>query len=848
MNSINLSQSETASATELAESYRLDISQKLVPKKRSEMGQFLTSVSIARFMASLFDSVECGQIRLLDAGAGVGSLTAAFVEELCSRTTHPQEIYIKAYELEPTMIEYLQSTLTNCRRLCRDNGIDLQEKIEVEDFIVGGAKQLANDLFQCPPAKESFTHVIMNPPYKKIRSNSPHRKWLQAVGVEISNLYAGFLTIAIEMLRPGGELVAIVPRSFCNGPYFKSFRRFLLEQMTIKRFHVFESRAHAFKDDEVLQENIIFHAVKGAALGTVRITSSHSVEFSKEYGEMIVEDMTQRTASYTSVVKPDDPEQFIHIATTDFEQHVVDRISVFNYTLEDLGIEVSTGPLVDFRLKEHLRQKPGPGTAPLLYPAHFDADGLTWPKSGKKPNAINITPDSEKWLWSNNGHYVVTKRFTAKEERRRIVAAIYDSSLPARKVGFENHLNVFHRQKQGLSKEIALGLAVYLNCTLVDKYFRQFNGHTQVNSADLRTIHYPSLETLAKFGSLAKGKIPLQKDIDYLINQEISRMGKESMIDPIQAQQKIDEALNLLINFGLPRGQQNERSALTLLAILNLKPDGSWQELEQPLMGITPIMEFCRAFYGKEYAPNTRETFRRQTMHQFVEAGIALYNPDEPDRPVNSPKACYQISPETFAVILTYGTDQWDQTLSSYLEERETLAQLYEMQRKMQMIPVEVEENYEIALTPGTHSKLIKDIIVEFAPRYAPGSEVIYVGDTGSKIGYLQQSRLLELGVEVNEHGKMPDVVLYYQEKNWLFLIEAVTTHGPVDSKRHRELSTLFSKAVPGLVYVTAFPDRTTMGKYITEISWETEVWVAETPTHIIHFDGNRFLGPYETS
>ena len=171
-------------------------------------------------------------------------------------------------------------------------------------------------------------------------------------------------------------------------------------------------------------------------------------------------------------------------------------------------------------------------------------------------------------------------------------------------------------------------------------------------------------------------------------------------------------------------------------------------------------------------------------MHQFVEAGIALYNPDEPDRPVNSPKACYQISPETFAVILTYDTDQWDQTLSSYLGERETLAQLYEMQRKMQMIPVEVEEGYEIALTPGTHSKLIKDIIVEFAPRYAPGSEVIYVGDTGSKSGYLQQSRLLELGVEVDEHGKMPDVVLYYQEKKLAFLIEAVTTHGPVNSKK----------------------------------------------------------------
>ncbi len=685
MNIINLSQSETASATELAESYRLDISRKLAASKRAAMGQFLTSVSIARFMASLFDSAEYGQIRLLDAGAGVGSLTAAFVEEFCSRTTRPQKIYIKAYELEPTMTEYLQSTLTNCRRLCRDNRIDLQGEIEVEDFIAEGTKQLTNDLFQYPLAKDSFTHVIMNPPYKKVSSSSAPRKWLQTVGVEIANLYAGFLTIAIEMLGPKGELVAIVPRSFCNGPYFKSFRKFLLEQVSIKRFHVFESRTQAFKDDEVLQENIIFHAVKKATLETVRITSSHSVEFSKEYGEIIVEDMTQRIVPYTSVVKPDDPEKFIHITTTDFEQHVVDRISAFNHTLEDLGIEVSTGPLVDFRLKKHLRQKPGPATAPLLYPAHFDADGLTWPKYGKKPNAINITPNSEKWLWSNNGHYVVTKRFTAKEERRRIVAAIYDSSIPARKVGFENHLNVFHRQKQGLSKEIALGLAVYLNCTLVDKYFRQFNGHTQVNSADLRKIYYPSLETLAKFGSLAKGKIPPQKDIDNLINQEISRMGKKSMLDPIEAQQKIDEALSLLIKFGLPKGQQNERSALTLLAILNLKPDGNWQDLEQPLMGITPIMEFCRIFYGKEYAPNTRETFRRQTMHQFVEAGIALYNPDEPSRPVNSPKACYQISPETFAVILTYGTDLWDQALSSYLEERETLAQLYAMQRKLRL-------------------------------------------------------------------------------------------------------------------------------------------------------------------
>jgi len=233
-------------------------------------------------------------------------------------------------------------------------------------------------------------------------------------------------------------------------------------------------------------------------------------------------------------------------------------------------------------------------------------------------------------------------------------------------------------------------------------------------------------------------------------------------------------------------------------------------------------------------------------MHQFVDAGIAVYNPDQPDRPVNSPKTCYQISSEAFDAILTFGTDKWKEALAKYLSQKETLIQRYAKERDMQMIPVELAKGKEIKLTPGVHSQLIKNIIREFGPRFAPGSKVIYVGDTGDKIGYFQKDRLKELGVEVNRHGKMPDVVLYYPAKNWLLLIEAVTSHGPVDAKRHSELSGLFETAGPGLVYVTAFPDRATMGRYLAEISWETEVWVSEAPTHIIHFNGERFLGPYE--
>ena len=315
-------------------------------------------------------------------------------------------------------------------------------------------------------------------------------------------------------------------------------------------------------------------------------------------------------------------------------------------------------------------------------------------------------------------------------------------------------------------------------------------------------------------------------------------------IAPSEGQQKINEALEILRSLGMPRGQQNERSALTLLALIDLKPSGAWANLSRPLLGITPIMQFCREHYGREYAPNTRETFRRYTIHQFVEAGIALANPDEPSRPVNSPAYCYQISEEAFEVFKSFGSDGWEATLTRYLDGQETLAARWLQHREMQMIPVQVVEGTEIVLTPGAHSELIKQIITQFAPRFAPAAELIYVGDTGDKIGYFQVERLSDLGVTIDEHGKMPDVVLYLAAEEWLLLVEAVTSDGPVNPKRHGELTELFADAKPGLVYVTAFPDRSVMARYLNDISWETEVWCSDSPSHIIHFDGERFLGP----
>lgn len=310
----------------------------------------------------------------------------------------------------------------------------------------------------------------------------------------------------------------------------------------------------------------------------------------------------------------------------------------------------------------------------------------------------------------------------------------------------------------------------------------------------------------------------------------------------------IESALQILNDLGFPRQQRNERSAYTLLALIDLRPERSWAKARAPLVGITPVMDWVRQYYGKDYAPNTRETFRRQTMHQFLDAGLVLYNPDKPDRAVNSPSAAYQIAPDALALMRTFGTAKWAPKLAAYRLKWQALAERYARERDMQRIPVRLSDGKELQLSPGAHSELIRDIITDFAPRFAPDSILIYAGDTGEKLGYFDKERLAALGVRIDSHGKMPDVVLHFTEPDWLLLVESVTSHGPVDAKRHAELMALFAGSTAGLVYVTAFPNRAIMARYLSDIAWETEVWVADAPTHLIHFNGVRFLGPYKPS
>ncbi len=827
---------DLSSLVERVDFLRLDAARRLDPARRAKLGQFFTPPPVARLMASMFQT-RASSLRLLDAGAGVGTLSAAWVAEMCSRSERPQEISVIAYELDSTLVDYLEETLHLCRRACERIGVRFRGEARRGDFIRAGVDMLRGGLFAEP--REEFDCAILNPPYHKINTDSEPRRLLRAIGLEVSNLYPGFLFIALRLLKPGGQLVAITPRSFCNGPYFKGFRSSFLREAALRRLHVFESREHAFQDDEVLQENVILHAVRhGQRSQPVLISSSVTPE-----DDLV----TVREVDYARVVRPDDPNCFIRLLPDELGQRVAERMAQFRASLSDLDLEVSTGRVVDFRADKFLRDEPAPQTVPLIYPAHFANGYVKWPrKDRRKPNAILRTPKTEDLLVPP-GTYVLVKRFSSKEERRRVVAAIYDwthvSTLP---VGFENHLNYYHRRGKGLPPVLAKGLAAFLNSTLVDSFFRQFSGHTQVNATDLRSLRYPSLSQLESLGARVGDDLPRQDELDEIIENELLEAIEMLSPDPVRAKKRIDEARSVLRDLDFPRQQQNERSALTLLSLLDLTPTKAWSEAGSPLRGITQMMKFFEQHYGKVYAPNTRETVRRQTVHQFLEAGIIVANPDDPTRPTNSGKNVYQIEERVLELLRTFGTEEWNRNLQDYLTSAGTLSRRYAQEREMHRIPVTLPSGSTLALSPGGQNVLIKEIINEFGSRFTPKGEVLYVGDADEKFAVFDERRLNELGVTVEEHGKMPDVIIYHREKGWLVLIEAVTSHGPVNPKRRNELVALFSGAKPALVFVTAFLDRRTMARYLNDISWETEVWVADHPSHLIHFNGERLLGPRE--
>lgn len=314
---------------------------------------------------------------------------------------------------------------------------------------------------------------------------------------------------------------------------------------------------------------------------------------------------------------------------------------------------------------------------------------------------------------------------------------------------------------------------------------------------------------------------------------------------PAARKRRLGESIEALTALQFGPKQRNETAAYTLLALLDLQPDAAWADALAPLRGITPIIDFIATAYGNRYAPNTRETIRDDAVKFFVEEGLLLRNPDDPQRPTNSGKTVYQIEPTALALLRKFGTLEWKPALVQYLASRETLKHEIARKRNLARVPVTLPDGYEVALSPGGQNPLIKAIIEEFVPAFALGGVVLYIGDTENKFLHLAKASLAALGVTLDSAAKIPDVIVHDTKRNWLLLIEAVTSAGPVDGKRRKELKDLFKGCKAGLVFVTAFETRRAMQTFVSQIAWESEVWIADDPDHMIHFNGERFLGPY---
>ncbi|MFT4187492.1 MAG: Eco57I restriction-modification methylase domain-containing protein [Aeromicrobium sp.] len=485
---------------DIAESERVAALGGLDAGTQSDLGQFFTPAAAAQLIASLPRLPSSGTIRVLDPGAGSGVLTAALVGRALAE--QPElSIEIVAVERDPGVLSYLRATLAECERV--GEGRVTAEAVEA-DFILD-----STGLDASLNLEAQFDLVIENPPYGKLSTSSSHRAAMRAAGVDAPNLYAAFLALSVAALRPGGQVVAITPRSFFNGPYFGSFRAHLLDSIALNRVHVFDSRSTVFADTGVLQENVIFSGTRGAASGVVELSVSRDH----------TDEIASRVLPYAEVVFPDDPNRFIRLATDDDDTRVAELVLSQPCALTDLGVQVSTGRVVDFRSRHALSGVELPEAVPLVYPGNLRDGEVLWPRVIRKPQWFQPSNDKDRAMLLPEGWYTVVKRFSAKEERRRIVASVWSPVDNPGEVAFENHLNVFHIGGRGLDEDLARGIATWLNSSVIDKFFRTFSGHTQVNATDLRALRFPALATLRRLG---RNAVVSQVEVDTLVNELIA--------------------------------------------------------------------------------------------------------------------------------------------------------------------------------------------------------------------------------------------------------------------------------------------------------------------------------------
>lgn len=462
-------------------------------ESRRDIGQVFTPPAVCRFMANLLGPIG-KSYHLLDPGAGTGSLSAAVCERVLALKTRRQ-LVIELYENDSTVLPFLKRGMDECRRRLRQAGHELSYNVHAEDFVLSRAKP---GLFNSEDGGP-FDGVVMNPPYFKIAKGSAHALAVSDVVHGQPNIYALFMAVAAERLQPSGSLVAITPRSYCNGLYFREFRRWFFERVALRQLHLFESRRSTFKESQVLQESLITLVSRRRRDQSPAATVTISTSVTRDMSDMAV-----REHPASSIIDDTAGDMVVRVPAAPIDAEIIEAVESWPAKFADLGLRISTGPVVTFRAREHLLSNADIDDAvPLLSVHNVKPFQTVWPVAkGRKPIAFRVCNETRSQVLPRR-NYVLLRRFSAKEEARRLTAAAYlpPASERAGRVALENHLNYVYAADGELSQDETVGLTALFNSALLDRYFRILSGNTQVNATEIRTMPFPDLKTVAKIGS-----------------------------------------------------------------------------------------------------------------------------------------------------------------------------------------------------------------------------------------------------------------------------------------------------------------------------------------------------------
>lgn len=713
-------------------SYSLELGGQVLAKQpetqRKQNGQFFTPAAVARYMARQLGPIRAGD-RVLDPAIGSGVLACAVIERAIAEG-QPHEFWLDGYEIDPELGQTARQVLARAKTCAAQYDIVVHTQVHIGDFVLNSIPPAQPYLFLAensgyPNFQAQYDHIIANPPYFKLNSDDPR---VQATAGHIrghTNIYTLFIALAAKMLTAQGQACFIVPRSFCSGVYFATFRQDLIQDILPVAVHLFESRQNTFKDDAILQENIIL-TFQRRQRRSIHLPSTARLSISTSKDTAALGNTPIRHMSLNQFLGRRFGTLFFRLPTGELDEQIISMIDNWTGSLEQYGLNVSTGPVVPFRAQPWLMDieavKNGQAV-PLLWMHHVKPQQVEWPvTNGHKPQGISLAKEAQPLL-VRAANYVLLRRFSAKEEPRRLIAAPFLADRYLYQwVGLENHLNYIYKKEGSLEIEEALGLSALFNSALLDRYFRIVNGNTQVNATELRVLPLPPLDLIKQIGREVFNENGSLIDIEAVVFSTLRNTGYLLPDFPLIRETriimgKIQEAQEVLKMLGLPLAQQNEISALTLLALAQLNEETPWPEAKRQTLRIHDILIEVKERYGREYAENTRETIRRQVIHQFEQAGLVARNPDDPTLATNSPRTHYALSDVAIRTIRAYQSDDWPQAVQDFIASRGTLLELYQ-------------------------------------------------------------------------------------------------------------------KSL-------------TFKNFLTEIAWETEVWLAEMPDHLIHFNGDRFLGPH---